>query len=157
MRTKFYIETTHDGLQFIRLRRAMSNRHNPRDSCDERLCRRHTNCMHTSVEEWNGLVRLEQTYRREYEVLNRSLDRALSRAERERLEKIGLQHKIEMLQQDMNSMAVSIGENGRARKVWQERFKLAQKALDEKDVIIKDLKDQLAISSRLLARHNIAC
>ena len=112
--------------------------------------------MHASVEEWNGLVRLEQTYRRDYEVLNRSLDRAVFRAEREQLEKIGLQRKFEMLQQDMTSMAASIGENGRARKVWQERFNMAQKAIDEKAVIIKDLKDQLAISSRLLARHNIA-
>ena len=143
MRTKFYVETTRDGLQFIRLKRANLDHHSPCDLCDERLCRRHTNCMHASVKEWNDLVHLKQTYQKESQVLNRSLDR-------QQLEKAALQRTVEHLRHEMSCMAASIGETVRARNMWQE-------VIDEKAEIIKSLRDQLAINSRLLARHNIAC
>ena len=150
MRTKFYVETTRDGLQFIRLKRANLNHRSPCDLWDERLCRRHTNCMHASVKEWNDLVHLEQIYQGESQVLNRSLDR-------QKVEKAALQRTVENLRHDMSCMAASVGETVRARNMWQEKFKLAQEVIDEKADIIKNLKDQLALSSRLLARHNIAC
>lgn len=165
--TKYYVETGPEGGQFVRVKRSSSHHHHhhrPRDCGEERLCHRHANCMHVSIDEWNDLVRAERGWRREYDALKGSLDGSMARAEKEvrearraRREADWLRREVERLQRDNDCLVVAAREGRRLGRDWQEKYDMARGVIDEKTWALQGQYDQNAMKSRLLARHRIVC
>lgn len=168
MQTKYFVETGADGTQqFVRVKRTNSHHHHRhhRADLDDRLCRRHANCLHAPLDEWNELVRTERRLLRDYDALKGSLDGAMDRAERERREASRLRHELERVGRDRDCLAVEVrelrrgrrggGELERAVRAWQEKCEWAQMVIEEKVGIIEAHRDEIARQGRLLRRHRI--
>ena len=169
MQTKYFVETGRDGCQqFVRVKSSSSHHHHrPHRAADpdDRLCRRHANCLHVPLGEWNELVRSERKLHRECDALKGSLDGAMDAAERERRCAARLRHELERVCRDRDCLAVEVrelrrgrrggGEIERAVRAWQEKFECAQMIIEEKVGIIEAHRDEIARQGRLLRRHRI--